>query len=112
MGQLEVEVHEQADMEVAAVLVGRVDAFKSVRPYYGGEGGWYEQRDKVPTLFSIGMKYVSEGKLNFQDLPTVLRTKLDHWQHFQEYKGPKVMKCSRCSKFYTKPNRFAAHRCV
>lgn len=91
-------------------LIDRVDLFSAVRPCYG-ERGWYEKRDSVPTLLSIGMKCVVARKLDFQGLPTVLRDKLDHWQLSQDYKGPKVMKCSRCSKFYTKPSRFAAHNC-
>jgi hypothetical protein len=90
--------------------VERVDLFSDVKPHYGG-GGWFEQRERVPTLFSISMRLMVEEELNSELLPPGIKAKVDQWHHSQTYKGPKVMKCSKCSKFYTKPNRFAAHEC-
>ena len=99
------------DRSIMAEAGVRLDLFRDVKPYYDGND-WFEQRENVPTLFSISInKFMVDGKLNYEPLPTVLKAKLDSWQDLRAYKGPKVMKCSRCSKFYTKPDRFAAHKC-
>ena len=105
---------ESADSAIMAEVElarERVDLFKDVKPYYG-KAAWDELRDKVPTLFSVCMRVVVKQKLDSEAVPTVLKSKLNHWRHFQDYRGPRVLKCSRCFKYYTKQNKFADHECT
>ena len=88
----------------------RYDLFKDVKPYYGTVVQC-EKRDNVPTLFTICVQSVIDKELVFESLPTVLCSKLSTYKQYAEYKGPKIYKCSECSKFYSKHNKFLEHIC-
>lgn len=88
----------------------REDLFKGVRPYYGSVVQ-FEKRDNVPTLFTICVRCVLDKEINFEGVPTVLCSKLAQYKLHQDYNGPKVFKCSVCSKFYTKQKKFDEHSC-
>lgn len=88
----------------------RRDLFKDIKPYYGSRE-LYEVRESVPTLFSLSVKFVLERELDCRSIPPTLLTKLHHCQQQQLYKGPKIIKCSGCSKFYSKQQKFLDHIC-
>ena len=90
--------------------VQRVDLFKDIRPYYGPIVQ-LEIRENVPTLFTMSMRCVIDKEIPFEGMPTVLNSKLAHYKQHQEYSGPKVFKCSVCSKFYSKHKKFLEHTC-
>lgn len=89
----------------------RVDVFKGVRPYYGPTV-LDELRDNVPTLMNLCTRCILERSLNFDGLPTVIHSKLTEYKLRTDYKGPKIFKCSVCSKFYSKHKKFIEHTCT
>ena len=90
---------------------GRTDLFKNVKPYYGSID-LYEVRESIPTLFSLSVQFVLDGAMDYQNIPPTLQTKLDHCKEKRLYKGPKIMKCSVCSKYYSKQQKFLDHICA
>ena len=98
--------------DMAGVIAGRErkDLFKNIKPYYGSRE-LYEVRECVPTLFSLSVKFVLDRELNYQSMPPSLQSKLNHCKQQQVYKGPKIFKCSICSKFYSKQQKFIDHKC-
>ena len=89
----------------------RIDVFKDVKPYYGSIE-LYEVRDKIPTLFSLAVQIVLDTAVDYQSVPPTLQNKLNHCKEKRLYKGPKIMKCSICSKYYSKQQKFLDHICV
>lgn len=101
---------EKETEEKEAEPRARYDLFRDVRPYYGTVVA-FERRDNVPTLFTICVRFVIDEKVNFQDVPTVLNSRLTEYKKYEEYNGPKIMKCSVCAKFYSKRQKFLDHSC-
>lgn len=91
----------------SARRVERVDLFEDVRPFYGSLVQ-YELRHKVPTLETMCARSVIEENINFEGIPPIQRKKL---ADYKQYDGPKVFKCSVCSKFYSKQKKFLEHSC-
>ena len=91
-------------------LAERFDLFQSVRPYYG-KSVMYDVREGVPTLHSLSMKCVLDFKVDFETIPVVLKNKLNLYKNYEEFTGPRVMKCSKCLKFYSKHKKFVQHSC-
>lgn len=91
----------------------RYDLFENAKPYYGspilGADG-----ARVPTLFVLCTHTVMAKGVPFakvETLPPLLKSKLEYYRRYEVYKGPKVMKCSVCGKFYTTKEKFQAHSC-
>lgn len=85
----------------------RVDVFQNVKPYYG-TSMLYEQRDNVPTLYTLCVRCVIDSELDFEGVPTVIHSKLIQYKLYQDYRGPKIL---ICSKFYSKHKKFIKHKC-
>ncbi len=91
----------------------RYDVFKNAKPYYGspilGADG-----QRVPALFILCAHTVMVKEIPFTEMksvPPVLKSKLEHYKRYEVYKGPRVMKCSACGKFYTNEQKFQVHAC-
>lgn len=89
----------------------RSDLFKNFTPYYGSLD-LYEVRDKIPTLFSLAVQVVLEDAMDYQSIPPTLQSKLNYCKEKSHYKGIKIMKCSVCSKYYSKQQKFSEHICI
>lgn len=90
----------------------RRDVFKNCKPYYSTP--ILECRDNVPTLFALSVNCVFKQEIAFSQancVPTVLKNRLHFYKKYEEFKGPKIYKCSECGKFYTEARRFDAHSC-
>ena len=90
----------------------RHDEFKNVKPYCGDpllETG----PDRVPSLYVLSARMVLRGKIPFERcvVPTVLRKRLETYRSYEQWQGPKIMKCSTCWKFYTTQQKFDKHKC-
>ncbi len=102
------ELGENAESRV------RYDLFENAKPYYGspvlgGDGA------RVPALFVLCVNTVIMRKIPFSNVDTVppmLKSKLEYYKRYEVYKGPKVMKCSVCGKFYTSKDKFRVHECI
>lgn len=95
-----------------AAVPDRFDLFRDATPYYGAP--LLEIRDKVPTLYSLSVRRIFSGKIDFagaSDVPTVIKSRLEYLKKYESYPGPRVMKCSNCKKFYTHQKRFLTHDC-
>ena len=93
-----------------ALVKERTDEFKDMKPFYGSRE-LYEVREGVPTLFSLSVKLVLDVNLNYEGMPPTLCSKLNHCKQQQLYNGPKIYKCSQCSKYYSKQQKFLNHIC-
>ena len=90
----------------------RYDLFRHSKPYYGTP--LLEVRDKVPTLYSLSVRCVFSAKIDFSSasvLPPVTKSRLNYLKKYELHPGPRIMKCSNCSKFYTHQKRFLTHDC-
>ena len=92
----------------------RYDVFRDAKPYCGVPV--LEVRDKVPTLFSCSVRCVFAKKIRFSEapeLPSVMKSRLEYLKKYmyENFTGPRVMKCSNCKKFYTHKKRFFSHNC-
>lgn len=99
-----------AEPEGLDLTTDRRDLFQNVKPYYGA-GVLYELRDNVPTLLSMSMRCVLDCELDQEVVPTVLKSKLDQYRQLEQYNGPRILKCSTCSKYYSKYAKFVEHEC-
>lgn len=102
-----------AEPEGLDLTTDRRDLFQNVKPYYGA-GVLYELRDNVPTLLSMSMRCVLDCELDQEVMmvvPTVLKSKLDQYRQLEQYNGPRILKCSTCSKYYSKYAKFVEHEC-
>ena len=86
----------------------RYDLFKNAKPYYGS---LLEKHNKVPTLFSTTVSCILDHKLDYDELPTVLKKKMDEFKVYETFPGPKISKCSVCKHFYTSKESFDTHDC-
>ena len=88
------------------------DMFKDSKPYYGSP--ILETGEKVPSLFALTVYTVMKDEINFagvDSVPPVLKNKLEYYKQYEEFKGPKIYKCSVCGKFYTNSEKFNIHEC-
>lgn len=88
----------------------RVDEFRGARPYYGVR----RFHEKVPPLFMLCSEVIVKTEMdygNIRGLPPVLKSRLDHYRKYEDYKGPKISKCSVCQRFFSNPEKFKVHEC-
>ena len=105
----EAEVKDKAE----AKTQHRYDTFRYAKPYYGAPV--LEVRDNVPTLFSLSVRCVFSKKIKFAVTPTVppvIKSRLEYLKRYEYFSGPRIMKCSKCEKFYTSKHRFLTHDCL
>ena len=98
-------------------LERREDVFKDCKPYFGDVLSDVLLGDSPPgevhSLYVLSLRTVLRARVPYErcDVPTVIRKRLDVYRRLVQWPGPKIMKCSRCGKFYTEQEKFDHHKC-
>ena len=103
--------HEQRLREAASV---RVDAFSNFKPYFKDK----QLDDEAPStevhgLSVLCLRVILRTRIPYEHLavPTILRKRLDYLRNLIQLQGPRIMKCSKCGRFYTDREMFDRHEC-
>ena len=106
--------HRQKQLEEFSV---RVNAFKDFKPYFQDVQldllFGYAPSFEVESLFILGLRTVLRSQIPYEryPVPTVVRKKLDGYRRLVQWPGPRIMKCSKCDRFYTDQDKFDRHEC-
>ena len=110
--------HQRRLQEAASV---RVDAFDNFKPFFGDKQLDFIFDEAPPTevysLYVLCFRSVLRMRIPYEQyreqyaVPTVTRKKLDHFRSLVQWPGPRVMKCSKCCRYFTDREKFELHEC-
>ncbi len=97
-------------VDIMASNIERFDLFRDVKPYYG-DPRLYEARGDIPTLYSLSLKSVVENSVELNSIPSSLKSEVQLCKKYEDFSGPRIIKCSKCQKFYSKQKKYVKHKC-
>ena len=96
--------------KMASSFEPRQNLFRNCKPFC--EDPVLGGRDsRVPSLFLLSVHAVLRRDIPCERVPSVLRKTLETYKYYEQWREPRIMKCSACSKFYTTQKKFDEHKC-